>query len=72
VFHWVQGYAPEINKMMRPYLQMSGTSYRLDFPWAEGNADSYLLVRTLFLKYRGKANYGFLIGGRGFMTGVFV
>lgn len=30
VFRWVQRYAPEINKRMRPYLKMSGTSYRLD------------------------------------------
>ncbi len=27
---WVQKYAPEINKRMRPHLKMSGTSYRLD------------------------------------------
>jgi transposase-like protein len=30
VFRWVQKYAPEINKRIRPYLKMSGTSYRLD------------------------------------------
>jgi transposase-like protein len=30
VFRWVQRYAPEINKRVRPYLKMSGTSYRLD------------------------------------------
>ncbi len=30
IFRWVQRYAPEINKRMRPYLKMSGTSYRLD------------------------------------------
>jgi transposase-like protein len=30
VFRWVQRYAPEINKRMRPHLKMSGTSYRLD------------------------------------------
>ena len=30
VFRWVQRYAPEINKRMRPYLRMSGTSYRID------------------------------------------
>lgn len=30
IFRWVQHYAPEINKRMRPYLKMSGTSYRID------------------------------------------
>ena len=30
VFRWVQRYAPEINKRLRPHLKMSGTSYRLD------------------------------------------
>jgi IS6 family transposase len=29
VFRWVQRYAPEINKRIRPYLKMSGTSYRI-------------------------------------------
>jgi len=30
VFRWVQRYAPEINKCLRPHLKMSGTSYRVD------------------------------------------
>ena len=30
IWRWVQRYAPEINKRMRPYLKMSGTSYRVD------------------------------------------
>lgn len=30
VWRWVQKYAPEINRRMRPHLKMSGTSYRLD------------------------------------------
>lgn len=30
IFRWVQRYAPEINKRMRPHLKMSGTSYRID------------------------------------------
>ena len=30
VFRWVQRYAPEINKRLRPHLKMSGTSYRVD------------------------------------------
>jgi transposase-like protein len=30
VFRWVQRYAPEINKRVRPHLKISGTSYRVD------------------------------------------
>jgi transposase-like protein len=30
VFRWVQRYAPEINKRVRPHLKMSGTLYRVD------------------------------------------
>ena len=30
VFRWVQRYAPEINKRIRPHLKMSGASYRVD------------------------------------------
>ena len=30
VFRWVQRYASEINKRIRPYLKMSGASYRVD------------------------------------------
>lgn len=30
IFRWVQRYAPEINRGMRPHLKMSGASYRLD------------------------------------------
>ena len=30
VFHWVQRYAPEINKRIRQHLKMTGTSYRVD------------------------------------------
>jgi transposase-like protein len=30
VFRWVQRYAPEINKRIRPYLKMSGASFRVD------------------------------------------
>ena len=30
VFRWVQRYAPDINKRMRPHLKMSGASYRID------------------------------------------
>ena len=30
VFRWFQRYAPEINKRIRPYLKMSGASFRID------------------------------------------
>ena len=30
VWRWVQRYAPEITKRIRPHLEMSGTSYRVD------------------------------------------
>ncbi|MCP9496662.1 MAG: DDE-type integrase/transposase/recombinase [Pyrinomonadaceae bacterium MAG19_C2-C3] len=30
IYKWVQRYAPEINNRIRPYLKMSGTSYRVD------------------------------------------
>jgi transposase-like protein len=30
VFRWMQRYAPEIDKRIRPYLKLSGMSYRLD------------------------------------------
>src|ERR687894_286907 len=30
VFRWVQCYAPEINRRMRPHLKMSGASFRID------------------------------------------
>jgi transposase, IS6 family len=30
VWRWVQRYAPEINKRMRPYLKMSGSSDRIN------------------------------------------
>ena len=30
IFRWVQRYAPEINKRIRPHLKMTGTSYRVD------------------------------------------
>ncbi len=38
VWRWVQRYAPEINKRMRPRLKIDGASYRLD--------ETYVKVRT--------------------------
>jgi len=30
IFRWVQRYAPEINKRIRPHLKLAGASYRID------------------------------------------
>lgn len=43
VFRWVQRYAPEINKCIRPHLKMSGTSYRVDETYIKvGRSCKYL------------------------------
>jgi transposase, IS6 family len=45
VVRWVQRYAPEINKRVRPHLKMSGTSYRVD--------ETYIKVgKTCKYRYR--------------------
>jgi len=42
-FRWVQRYAPEINKRIRPHLKMSGASYRVDETYIKvGKACKYL------------------------------
>jgi transposase, IS6 family len=51
VFRWVQRYAPEINKRVRPHLKMSGTSYRVD--------ETYIKVgKTCKYLYRAVDKYG--------------
>ena len=30
VWRWIQRYAPEINKRIRPHLKLAGASYRVD------------------------------------------
>jgi transposase-like protein len=30
IYRWVQRYAPEINKRIRPHLKLAGASYRVD------------------------------------------
>jgi transposase-like protein len=43
VFRWVQRYAPEINKRIRPHLRMSGTFYRVDETYIKvGKSCKYL------------------------------
>jgi transposase-like protein len=43
VWRWVQHYAPEINRRIRPHLKMSGTSYRVDETYIKvGKSCKYL------------------------------
>ena len=47
VFRWVQRYAPEINKRVRPYLKMSGTSYRIDETYIKVGKSCKFLYRAV-------------------------
>ncbi len=47
VYRWVQRYAPEINKRMRPYLKMAGTSYRIDETYVKVATHWKYLYRAL-------------------------
>jgi transposase-like protein len=47
VFRWVQRYAPEINRRMRPHLRMSGTSYRLDETYVKVGTECKYLYRAV-------------------------
>ena len=47
IFRWVQRYAPEINMRMRPYLKMSGTSYRLDETYVKVGKEWKYLYRAV-------------------------
>jgi transposase-like protein len=47
VWRWVQKYAPEINKRMRPHLKMSGTSYRLDETYVKVGTEWKYLYRAV-------------------------
>ncbi len=43
VFRWVQRYAPEINKRIRPHLKLAGASYRVDETYIKvGKSCKYL------------------------------
>ena len=46
IFRWVQRYAPEINKRMRPHLKMSGTSYRIDETYVKVGREWRYLYRA--------------------------
>lgn len=47
VWRWVQAYAPEINKRMRPHLKMSGTSYRVDETYIKVGRECKYLYRAV-------------------------
>ncbi len=47
LFRWVQCYAPEINKRIRPYLKMSGTSYRVDETYIKVGKECKYLYRAV-------------------------
>jgi transposase, IS6 family len=47
VWRWVQRYAPEINRRMRPYLKMSGTSYHIDETYVKVGREWKYLYRAV-------------------------
>src|ERR687894_411582 len=47
IFRWVQRYAPEINRRMRPHLKVSGTSYRLDETYVKVGTEWKYLYRAV-------------------------
>ena len=47
LFRWVQVYAPEINKRIRPHLKMSGTSYRVDETYIKVGTTCKYLYRAV-------------------------
>jgi IS6 family transposase len=47
VWKWVQRYAPELNKRMRPHLKMSGTSYLIDETYVKVGVEWKYLYRAV-------------------------
>ncbi len=47
VFRWVQRYAPEINKRIRPHLKLAGTSHRIDETYVKVGKGWKYLYRVL-------------------------
>ncbi len=47
VFGWVQRYAPEINKRMRPHLKLAGASYRVDETYVKVGKEWKYLYRAV-------------------------
>jgi transposase-like protein len=47
IFRWVQKYAPEINKRIRPHLKLAGVSYRIDETYIKVGKQWKYLYRAL-------------------------
>ena len=47
VWRWVQAYAPEINKRIRPHLKLAGASYRIDETYVKVGKSWKYLYRAL-------------------------
>lgn len=47
VFRWIQRYAPEVNKRMRPHPKMSGASYRIDETYVKVGGEWKYLYRAV-------------------------
>jgi len=47
VFRWVQRYAPEINRRIRPHLKLAGASYRVDETYIKVGKTCKYLYRTV-------------------------
>jgi len=47
IFRWVQRYAPEINKRMRPRLKLTGASYRIDETYVKLRKEWKCLYRAV-------------------------
>jgi len=47
LFRWVQRYAPEINKRIRPHLKIAGASYRIDETYIKVGTQWKYLYRAL-------------------------
>ena len=47
VYRWVQRYAPEINKRIRPHLKLSGASFRVDETYVKVGKQRKFLYRAV-------------------------
>jgi transposase-like protein len=47
VWRWVQRYAPEINKRIRPHLKLAGASYRIDETYIKVGTNCKYLYRAV-------------------------
>lgn len=47
IYRWVQKYAPEINKRIRPHLKLAGASYRVDETYIRVGKSCKYLYRAI-------------------------